>query len=444
MKKNARTAALTALERCARDGAWSAAALDAVLRDFQLEPRDGALAARLFLGVLQNDQYLDHYIDLYCQSKTEPKLRQILRLGAYQLLFMDKIPPHAAVSETVELCRDAKLDRAASLVNAVLRRLAENRDALAPIPGQGSAEYLAIRYSHPLWLAQKLIAQKGYPFTEQFFSANNGNAGLCIQVNRLSVSSETYERALERQEIPFQRFDALPGCLELPGGKVTELPGFQEGLFYVQDRAARVAVEAAGTGEGMRILDACAAPGGKTCLMAERMGTSGRVYAWDVHPHRVELIRAAARRLGLENVRPVERDARKSADGLALSMDAVLVDAPCSGLGVIADKPDIKYRVNEKELDALPPLQSEILEACAQSVRVGGLLVYATCTLLPAENGDVVRSFLKAHPGFEADPSNDWLPEALRPEFKNGMIQLLPTREGLEGFFIARMRRKGV
>ena len=189
-----------------------------------------------------------------------------------------------------------------------------------------------------------------------------------------------------------------------------------------------LAAQAVEAKPGMQILDACAAPGGKTCLMAERMGTSGRVHAWDVHPHRVALIRAAAMRLGLENVRPAERDARKPADSMKLSMDAVLVDAPCSGLGVIAEKPDIKYRQTEEGLSALPPLQQQILSACAEAVKVGGLLVYATCTILPDENENVVRAFLENHPDFEQDTCDGWLPEALRPQFGGGMLQILPHR----------------
>ena len=203
-----------------------------------------------------------------------------------------------------------------------------------------------------------------------------------------------------------------------------------------------LAAQAVGARPGMQILDACAAPGGKTCLMAEHMGGSGRVFAWDVHAHRVELIRAAARRLGLENVRPSERDAGVPLESVRLSMDAVLVDAPCSGLGVIADKPDIRYRQTEEGLTALPVLQKDILWACAEAVRPGGLLVYATCTVLPDENENQVRAFLDAHSDFEPDTDDRWLPEALRPRLDGGMLRLLPHRDGLEGFFIARMRRK--
>lgn len=436
MKKNARMAALTALERCARDGAWSAAALDAVLRDFALEPRDASLAARLFLGVLQNDSYLDHYIDLFCHSKTEPRLRQILRLGAYQLLFLDKIPPHAAVSETVELCRNVKLDRAASLVNAVLRRLADNRDSLPPVPGQGSAAYLAVRYSHPLWLTNRLIAQQGYSFTESFFSANNEAACLCIQVNRLAVSPEMYERALERQGIEFKRFETLPGCLELPGGKVTDLPGFEDGLFYVQDRAARIAVEAAGVCEGMRILDACAAPGGKSFAAAVAAQGHCRITSCDLHDKKLRLIQSGAKRLGIsECIETVPADAHIYNPAWERAFDLVLADVPCSGLGVIRKRPEIRRKV-EEELSALPEIQAAILDNLSRYVKPGGVLLYSTCTVLEEENRQQVMRFLSNHTDYSAE---DFACGDLRS--KDGSYAFWPHIDGTDGFFAAKLRR---
>ena len=439
MKKNARTAALTALERCARDGAWSAAALDLVLRDYALEPRDSALASRLFLGVLQNDTFLDHYINLYCQSKIEPKLRQILRLGAYQLLFLDKIPPHAAVSETVELCRDAKLDRAASLANAVMRRLAENRDPLPSIQGEGTASYLSIRYSHPQWLADKLIAQRGYAFTEQFFAANNETAALCIQVNRLSVSPETYERALERQGITFERFEALPGCLALSGGKVTELPGYEEGLFYVQDRAARIAVEAAGAAPGMRILDACAAPGGKSFAAAIAAEGKCRITCCDLHEKKLRLVQSGAKRLALSDcVETVPADARVFRQEYENAFDLVLADVPCSGLGVIRKRPEIRHK-SEEELAALPNIQAAILDNLARYVKPGGVLLYSTCTVLHEENRQQVMRFLERHHGFAAEDFSCGVICS-----REGCYDFWPQIDGTDGFFAAKLRRKSI
>ena len=253
-----------------------------------------------------------------------------------------------------------------------------------------------------------------------------------------------FEGWLERAGYRWRRGAVDEAYVIEEAGNLAASEGYRRGLFSIQGESAMLAARAVGAKPGMQILDACAAPGGKTCLMAEAMHGSGRVYAWDVHPHRVELIRAAARRLELDNVRPSEHDARKPLESLNLAMDAVLVDAPCSGLGVIADKPDIKYRQSAESLAALPAVQREILDACAKAVRVGGLLVYATCTVLPAENGEQVAAFLDRHPEFERDGDASWLPEALRGQWRDGMIQILPHRDGLEGFFIARLRRKGV
>jgi len=210
----------------------------------------------------------------------------------------------------------------------------------------------------------------------------------------------------------------------------------------MQGESSMLAAMAVKAKPGMQILDTCAAPGGKTCLMAEQMKGAGRVYAWDLHEHRVELIQAAARRLGLENIRTQARDAAKINENLVTSMDAVLIDAPCSGLGVMGDKPDIKYRLNMDTVGALLPIQESILNCCSKYVQPGGLLVYSTCTILPEENTLQIEKFLKNHPEFEADCDVSWLPETLRERCENGMLQLLPGRDGVEGFFIARLRRK--
>ena len=242
MQTGAREAALETLMRCRRDGAWSGASIDVGIKKYELSRRDAALASRLCLGVIQNSSLCDYYIGCYCGAKLEPKVRDILRMGVYQLLFLDRIPARAAVSEAVALCKSQGCARAAGLVNAVLRRIADNINSLPPIPGEGTAGYLSIKYSHPAWLVQYLIDRKGYDFTEEFLHCCNSPAPLSIQVNTLKVSAADYVRALARAELEYERCDAPEGCITLPGGSATELPGFDEGLFYVQDRAARMAV----------------------------------------------------------------------------------------------------------------------------------------------------------------------------------------------------------
>ena len=287
---NARAAALEALTRCRRDGAWSGDVLDSILKRANLDRRDAALASRLCLGVLQNDRLCDFYIDSFCHTKLEPPVRDILRLGVYQLLFLDRVPARAAVSETVELCRARGYARASGLVNAVLRRVAD-AESLPEIPGEGTTAYLATRWSHPEWLCDYLTQEKGYAFAEAFLKKNNEPPKLFIQVNTLKVSTADYIRALQRAEIPFEAMEP-EGCIALEGGLATALPGFEEGLFYVQDRAARLAVEIAAPEPGMRVLDACACPGGKSFAAAIRMENRGKILSCDIHEKKLRLLKA--------------------------------------------------------------------------------------------------------------------------------------------------------
>ena len=436
MENGARQAALEALRRCRKDGAWSAMALDAAIKKHGLDRRDAALASRLCLGVLQNGDYFDYLIDSFCERPPESALREILRLGAAQLLLNDRIPAHAAVGETVALCRANGLGRAAGLCNAVLRRMAERRDRLPEVPGKGTAAYLHIRYSHPLWMAERLIAEKGYAFTEAFFQKNNEAPELCIQVNTLKIGAEDYCRALEREGIAFSRREELPGCLTLAGGSVTELPGFEEGLFYVQDRAARGAVEIAGPTPGMRVLDACAAPGGKSFAAAIRMGGEGTIFSCDIQEKKLKRLREGAERLGIGCIETRAQDARAFVPEWEEAFDLVLADVPCSGLGVIRKRPEIRWK-SEEELAGLPPIQAAILDTLARYVRPGGVLLYSTCTVLKAENREQIAAFLARHPEFEAEDF------ALGPErSEGGCYDFWPQTDGTDGFFVSKLRKK--
>ena len=439
MENAARRAALEALERCRREGAWSAACLDAVQKKYALERRDAALTARLCLGVLQNSAYCDYYIGLYSARRTDslqPRLLDVLRLGTYQLLFLDKIPARAAVNECVALCRSAGMERASGLVNAVLRRIAENREQLPEIPGEGTADWLSRRYSHPLWLVERLLREHEYAFTEAFLKANNEVPGLTIQVNTRKVPAEDYERALSRARIAFREWPELPGCLELEGGAVTALPGYEEGLFYVQDRAARCAVEAAGAASGMRVLDACAAPGGKSFAAAIAMGDEGSILSCDIHEKKLRLIESGAERLGLRSIRTQACDAREVLPASHKAFDLVIADVPCSGLGVIRKRPEIREK-KESEIAGLPAVQIEILQALSACVKRGGTLLYSTCTVLQAENEEIIEDFLSRNP--------DFTPEDFRigpVRSQSGCYTFWPHIDGTDGFFAAKLKRK--
>ena len=434
-----REAALTALERCRRDGAWSGAAIDNVIKKYALDRRDAALAANLCLGVLQNSSFLDYYINCFCNISSdmlEPKVRDILRLGVYQLLLLDKIPARAAVNESVALCRTSGCGRASGLVNAVLRKISALSGQLPEIPGKGTAEYLSIRYSHPRWLAQRLIDRKGYAFAEEFLAANNLPSGLDLQINTLKVETADFIRALSRMEADY----SLPGfpanCVSLRGGNVVSLPGYEEGLFYVQDRAACMAVQILSLSPGMKVLDACAAPGGKSFAAAIAMHNTGEILSCDIHEKKLPLIESGAKRLGIHIIRTMVADARRPSADLTGKFDAVIADVPCSGLGVIRKKPEIRTK-SEEELSGLPQIQRDILENLSRCVKPGGVLLYSTCTILSEENEAVVNGFLSGH--------NEFLPEDFQVGSRHsemGMYTFWPNVDGTDGFFAAKLRRK--
>ncbi len=442
-----RQVALKALQDVVRGDAYAAQALDRQLEGARLSPEDRRLAASLFYFAVENRLYIETMLGRFMEAKPEPVVNDILHVAAAQILFMDRVPDHAAVDEAVKQVRTVGREGLTGLVNAVLRNLIRARDAGAlTLPDREAepATWLSVKHSLAPVIAEKLIAAYGLDEAEQIAACCGGGREVTVRPNRMRMDTAAFEKWLDDRHYAWRRGIVEDAYVLLDADNPANTDGFRRGFFSIQGESAMLAALAVGARPGMQILDACAAPGGKTCLMAERMSGAGRVYAWDVHEHRVQLIRAAARRLGLDNVRATVYDARTPMESMRMSMDAVLVDAPCSGLGVIAEKPDIKYRVNAETLAALPPIQRDILNACAQAVKVGGRLVYATCTLLPDENEDRVRAFLAEHPEFEIDRDDGWLPDALKPRLEDGMIQILPHRDGIEGFFIARMIRRGV
>ena len=442
---SARDVALKALKNVFRDNAYAAQALDRELSAVKLSDDDRRLAASLFYFTLENRLRIEKLIAGKVKARPEPEIMDILNLAVAQIIFMDKIPDHAAVDEAVKQTRKARKENLTALVNAVLRGLIRDRDAgLITLPDREAEpeKYISEKYSVALPLVERLMAAYGAELTEQIAAWTPDRRSETIRFNRMRMDAKQFEAWLTEKDMQWEKAMA-PGAYRITGaGKIAAHEGYRSGLFSIQGESSMLAAYAMEVKPGMQVLDACAAPGGKSCLMAETMKGAGRVYAWDLHEHRVDLIKAAAKRLGLENIRTQARDAAKKNENLEGAMDAVLVDAPCSGLGVMGDKPDIKYRLTTETIDALVPIQRDILETCASYVRPGGLLVYSTCTILPEENQNQVEVFLKKHPEFEADTDAKWLPEALRNGYANGMIQLLPSRDGVDGFFIARLRRK--
>lgn len=432
---SAREACLKALERSRRAGLWSTASIDAVITEYKLPHRSAALASGIFLGVLQNMYLCDFYIDSFCRapSKLEPKVRDILRCGVYQLLFMDRIPSNAAVNESVELCKKQGYARAAGLCNAILRKIAASKDSLPEVPGKGTAEYLSVRYSHPLWLCEELAGEYGYDFAEGFLAANNTAAKTTVQVNTLKTDTDKLLSLFAENGAAAEKHLWLPDCLSVKG-KVSELYGFDEGLFYVQDPAAKCAVLAADVKPGMRVFDACAAPGGKSFASAISMNNSGSILSRDLHEKKLHLITEGAERLGIDIISTEAKDAREP---LQEKFDVIIADVPCSGYGVIRKKPEIRYKP-EGERATLPEIQLAILKNLSSSVAQGGVLLYSTCTVFKQENEDVISGFLPENGNFEAEDFE--LPGGLRSS--GGMLRLWPHINGTDGFFICKLRRK--
>ena len=441
----ARDAALTAVRGVLHADAFASQALDRALASVHLTPEDRRLAAGMFYFTIENHLYLDYVLSARLETRPDPLVWDILQLAAAQLLFMDRVPDHAAVDEAVKQVRANGRSGMEGLVNAVLRGLIRARDEGEmglPDPEEDPAGSISVRCSLARPAVERLISAYGREMAERIAAWTPSERTVTLRPNRLQCRPDELESMLTKDGIVWRRGVVPDALIVTGGGSLAEHPGYRRGDFSIQSEGSMLAALAVEARPGMQILDACAAPGGKTCLMAERMGSSGRVYAWDVYPHRVELIRAAAKRLGLDNVRPSEHDARKAMPAMEAAMDAVLVDAPCSGLGVMADKPDIRFRITDEEIDSLLPLQAAILDSCARAVRPGGLLVYSTCTILPEENARQVEAFLERHPEFEPDSGIDWLPEPLRGSAGGGMLQLLPSEDSVEGFFIARLRRR--
>ena len=434
----ARETALNALIACRKEGAWSNGVLKSYIQRDRLDKRDAALAARLCYGVLQNRLLLDHYLQQLLTGKLKslhPAVHDILHLGMYQICFLDKIPDSAVVNESVALTKKycPRQKNAPGLVNAVLRSAIRAGDTL-----QQPKSYVE-KYSHPQKLVDLLKSYVGKERLEPMLKANNEIAPTVIQVNTLRTNTDQLLQQLEQAGVSVRKHDWMPDCLVLTGtGDLERLKSFQDGLFYVQDCAAKLSVLCAQLPKDAKVLDCCAAPGGKSFAAAIAMEGTGSITSCDIYPHKAELIQNGASRLGFENITAMVQDASVFVPEWEQMMDAVIADVPCSGYGIIRKKPDIRYK-DPASMEQLPELQKKILCNQARYVKPGGVLLYSTCTLLHRENEAVVETFLKENQEFTLESLR--LP-AVFPENTTGMLALVPGEYDTDGFFISRLRRK--
>lgn len=445
---NPRAWALQVLRDVEERNAYANLALGILLDKIRPGKLDRAFTTELVYGTLRTLNTLDWVLGQYSRrpvAALSPLARNILRLGTYQILFMDRVPDSAAVNESVNLARRYGHSGIVKFVNGVLRNLVRGKDLLSyPDPEENPVENITLRYSHPAWLVRRWLDQFGYGDTVALCEANNLPAPNTVRVNTLKTDIDTLISVLDSLGVKVQRGRYARDSLHLDGFvSLGGLSPFREGLFQIQDESSILAGQALHPRPGTRVIDVASAPGGKATHLAQLMQNQGEIIALDVHQHKIKLIAENCRRLGVEIVRPQLMDAREITEKTVGLADYVLVDAPCSGLGVLRRRPDARWRKDEEQIKSLAELQGQILHAVASIVKPGGVLVYSTCTITREENLGQLEKFLCRHQAFQWESLKGLLPEELDHEgtMVKGYLQILPHIHGLDGFFIARLRK---
>ena len=440
---NARELALQTLTDILIDGAYSNHALSEQIEKNELTVQDKNFMTELVYGTLQHEQLLNFYVTPFFNGKVKAWVRILIQMTLYQMLFLDSVPEHAAISEAVKIAKKRGGQFNGKLVNAILREMTRT-----PLPSldtiKDEAERLAVETSHPLWLIKLWSKQFGWEKTIQMARANNERVNVTIRVNGVRGTREELKQKLESEGITCEYGNLSQDALVILKGNVIKTKAFEQGWFYVQDESSMLVARALKPKHHSKVLDTCSAPGGKTTHVAELMRQKGTVYAHDVYEHKIKLIEDNVKRLGLTNVVATLQDAttlneRYESD----SFDAVLVDAPCSGLGILRRHPEVKITKQPSDLDEIMMIQKKILNTVAPLVKVGGTLVYSTCTVNRKENDKMVEQFLAQHPEYELDATLvNRLPEVLHEQTKKGMVQLFPGDYQTDGFFIACLKRQ--
>ena len=402
---NPRNTAFHVLLKIENDGAYSNLALSHAIRENKLGGVDSAFVSALVYGVLERKITLDYIIKQYSKiplRKIELKTKMILRMGIYQLLFMDKVPDSAAVNESVNLAKKQRLKKSAGFINGILRSITRAEEPYRLPDQKDKIYYFSIKYAVPQDLVRLWINSYGELNSEQLLLSLSGRPRLYARVNTLKTDKAALRTALEQEGVVCEDVAMLPNALALSHtGSVERLSAYKKGLFHIQDLSSQLCVHFLSPKPRDLMLDVCSAPGGKAFTAAQYMENRGKLYACDMFDHKLKLIADGARRLGITAVLTNKRDA---ATGMPLPLaDKILCDVPCSGLGILSRKPEIRAKENLIPAD-LPPLQYQILCHSAENLAVGGTLVYSTCTLNPAENGENARRFLAEHPNFCGKP----------------------------------------
>lgn len=432
---NPRNEAVRILTKIKKNSSYSVLTLSKSLKssDFD-DPRDVNFTVSLVYGVLEHKITLDYNISLYLKSglgKLKDNVLNILRIGAFQILYTDRIPDSAAVNEAVKSSKKLNAGYASGLINAVLRRISENGIKL---PDKNNiTEYISVKYSISEDLTKYFLKDFGINKTKEIFESFNGRRPIFIRQNTILCNKKQLSDSLLADGVYIQTTD-LNGCYCIDKtGNISDLEAYKKGFFHVQDKSSQLCCRLLGANEGDKIVDCCAAPGGKSFTIAEYMNNKGILYSCDIYEHKTSLIKEGAQRLKISNIKTICSDARALKSKID-SADAVICDVPCSGLGVLGRKPEIRYKT-EKDLVDLPALQYEILSSCSEMVKQGGTLLYSTCTLNYRENDKVCDNFLSQHKDFRIADDEEY------KTITDRYITILPDKSGGDGFFIAKFIR---
>ena len=427
-----RELALKSLYKIEENGAYSNLVLDdTIKRNNNLESRDIGLISELIYGVTTWKLTLDEIIKKYSKiklKKISPWILNILRMGIYQIIFLDKVPKSAAVNESVNLAKKYGNIGSVKFTNAVLRKVKKSDyDELNNI--KDPKERISKVTSMPLWLVEKLVEEKGEEKAEEICKASNLRPELTIRINTLKTSKEEFIKKLDLLQIKYEQTDFESFIILKNVKNIENMDLFKQGLFTVQDLSAGLAASTLNPKPGDNVLDCCSAPGGKTTFLAELMENKGNIEAWDIHEHRVKLVEENSKRLGIDIIRTKVKDATAFDEKLIEKFDKILLDVPCLGIGVIKRKPDIKWQRKIEDIEQIANLQQKILQTCSKYLKPKGEIVYSTCSILREENENIINTFLESNSDFSFwDKTNNFIN--------------INTSKNNDGFFICKLIKK--
>lgn len=439
---NARRTAVKVLGEVLQKGAFSNIVLGRELNKSNLNDKDRALATEIVYGTLKYKYTIDVILNYYIKSdleKMDGNILNILRISLYQMIYLDKIPEFAVVNEAVELAKRNSI-KGSRLVNGVLRNYLRNKD-INYCNEKNNTEQLSFKYSFPKWIVNLFVSQYGIEDAERILSGLNMIPAITVRVNNLKIEYEDAWKLLEDNGYDIEEGKICPeAIIIIKGRNVEDNPLFKNGLITVQDESAMLVAPSMDLEEGMTVLDLCSAPGGKTCHIAEIMDNIGEVFAFDIHLSKLPMIKENAKRLGIKNIKCNVLDATKYDTAYKERADRVLIDVPCSGLGIIRKKPEIKWNKNTNAMKELIEIQRHIMANASKYVKPGGKLIYSTCTLNKEENEENIKWFIKRHSEFSLEPL--YYGEADNIIYhKEGYMTILPDKH-MDGFFIAKMIRR--